>query len=282
MGTGARFWRNFGLIAGAHAALVVAFVRWGGASKTSTAQQVVWLSGAQPREAGSAGAIHPAAASAAPEQNETPEPEEQTSVAPVKSDIDLPTPTPVPTSTPRPTAKPIPSSPPKTAESAKPLVRPIPKKPVVAKSTPKPKAKPTATPVDDVGEDNAETARKEIEKLASGGSGGGGGSGRSSGNRAPELQWYGRMLHDRFHNAWEQPTTVLASGAKMSALVRMRIEKDGRVSRFEIVKSSGNVVVDESVRAVASRVTSVDPLPSGVGNGEHYDVTVNFELNPEE
>ena len=67
----------------------------------------------------------------------------------------------------------------------------------------------------------------------------------------------------------------------MSALVRVRIEKDGRVSDFSIVRSSGNVVVDESVSAVAKRVTQVDPLPAGLGNAGHYDVNINFELNPE-
>lgn len=90
------------------------------------------------------------------------------------------------------------------------------------------------------------------------------------------------MLHDRFHSAWEQPTSVVATGAKMSALVKLRIEKDGRVSRFEIVKPSGNVVVDESVQAVAQRVTHVDPLPKGLGTSGFYEVKINFELNPEQ
>ena len=66
----------------------------------------------------------------------------------------------------------------------------------------------------------------------------------------------------------------------MSALVRIRIEKDGRVSNFTIVRPSGNVVVDESVAAVAKRVTQVDPLPKGLG-GAYYEVNINFELNPE-
>jgi TonB family protein len=71
-------------------------------------------------------------------------------------------------------------------------------------------------------------------------------------------------------------------GAKISALVKIRIEKDGRVSKFEIVRPSGNVVVDESIAAVAKRVTQVDSLPNGLGNGEHYDVNINFELNSDQ
>jgi TonB family protein len=67
----------------------------------------------------------------------------------------------------------------------------------------------------------------------------------------------------------------------MSTLVKLRIEKDGRVSAFTIIRSSGNVVVDESVAAVAKRVTRVDPLPSGLGSG-FYEVNINFELKAEQ
>ncbi|PYL13801.1 MAG: hypothetical protein DMF43_03720 [Verrucomicrobia bacterium] len=90
------------------------------------------------------------------------------------------------------------------------------------------------------------------------------------------------MLHDRFYSAWIQPTTNVASGTKISTLVKVRIEKDGRVSSFEIIRPSENVVVNESVAAIAKRVTQVDPLPAELGNGDHYDVKINFELNSEQ
>ncbi len=67
----------------------------------------------------------------------------------------------------------------------------------------------------------------------------------------------------------------------MTVLVQLRIEKDGRVSDFRVVRSSGNVVVDESVVAVANRVTRVDPPPAGLSATGHYDVRINFELNVE-
>ena len=89
------------------------------------------------------------------------------------------------------------------------------------------------------------------------------------------------MLHDRFHKAWEQPKSVVATGAKMSTIVKIRIEKDGRVSKFAVVKPSGNVVVDESVAAIAKRVTQVDPLPEGLAKGSYYEVKIDFELNAE-
>jgi TonB family protein len=90
------------------------------------------------------------------------------------------------------------------------------------------------------------------------------------------------MLHDRFHKEWDQPKTVVATGTRMSATVRIRIEKDGRVSKFTIVKPSGNVAVDESVAAVEKRVTQVDALPAGLTKGAFYEVQIIFELNPEQ
>jgi TonB family protein len=108
----------------------------------------------------------------------------------------------------------------------------------------------------------------------------GDGPGNSNG-QVSEFGWYRSMLHDRFHKEWEQPRTIVASGAKMSTLVKIRIEKDGRVSKFTIVKPSANVVVDESVAAAGKKVTRVDALPSGLASKDYYEVSINFELNPE-
>src|SRR5262249_44158951 len=114
------------------------------------------------------------------------------------------------------------------------------------------------------------------EKIGSAGKGGSYADGESS---ASEFTWYANMLHDRFYSAWIQPTSTVVSGAKISTLVKVRIEKDGRVSKFEIIKPSGNIVVNESVATVAKQVTQVDAPPSGLINGDHYDVKINFELN---
>src|SRR3954466_14074027 len=280
MGGSGHFWRNVGIIAGAHVALLIAFVRWGGASKTEAAQQIVWLSGSTAGDAsGGSGAV----AAPKPEPVETPEAEEHPTMVPAKSEIQLPVPTPPPTETPRPIVKlsPVPVA--RPAQTPKPVAKPAPRK-AIARATPKPKARPTPSAAEDDQENDIENVHEAVGKIAGAQSGGdgGGGSGAGGTSTRSETQWYGRMLHDRFHSAWDQPTTVVASGTKMSALVRVRIEKSGHVSRFDIVKPTGNVVVDESVRAVATKVTQLDPLPAGVGNGEHYDVTINFELNPEE
>jgi outer membrane biosynthesis protein TonB len=119
---------------------------------------------------------------------------------------------------------------------------------------------------------------RDGKSSSAGNSGGHAGGGAS----ASEFGWYGNMLHDRFYSAWIQPTTTVASGTKISTLVKVRIEKDGRVSKFDIIKPSENVIVNESVAAIAKHVTEVDPPPAGVGNGIHYDVKINFELDNQE
>ena len=132
--------------------------------------------------------------------------------------------------------------------------------------------------------DKITLAKKDsVLQSGSGQSGSTGKAGSASGgNSASEFGWYGNMLHDRFYSAWIQPTTKVPSGAKISTLVNVRIEKDGRVAKFEIVKPSENATVNESVAAVAKQISHVDPPPTGLIKGDHYDVKINFELNTEE
>ena len=283
MGGGARFWRNVAFIAGAHIALVLALVRWSQAAKTAEPQNIVWMDAGSEATNESAAPPPPSVIEedAAPIASATPES--------TKSEIELATPTPTlsataakpnPTATPKPSPKPSATPTPKATPKKKP-------KPVVAKTTPAPKKrddsddKPVAklSPAKSAAKAGAKTDSGNEATGKTGGSGSAG-HGTASAN-ASEYRWYGSMLHDRFHREWVQPTSVVATGARMSVLVKIRIEADGRVSEFTLVKPSGNVVVDESVAAVSKRVTQVDPLPAGLGS-DHYEVKINFELNPEE
>jgi TonB family protein len=140
----------------------------------------------------------------------------------------------------------------------------------------------------DASNDKKKSAKTISAKTKSSSDNGGGktgsvgkGGGVGGGTNASEFAWYGNMLHDRFYSAWIQPTTNVPSSSKISTLVKVRIDKDGHVSKFEIIKPSGNVMVNESVAAVAKQVTQVDPPPTGLIKGDHYDVKINFELNTE-
>ena len=274
----ARFWRNVTLIALVHAVALIALLRWAGASKIASAQEITWLNTAV--EASAAADITKIEETPTPEPEHAPSPpeENQSTSAPAKSEIQIPAATPHPTPTPSAVAKP----------SLKPSPKPSPRK----KASPKPSATPekkksraTATPTKEkrnaqkLAETKGEPKRSE-SKLSQKTGGSGTAAGKTGANANPaNASWYGNMLHDRFYREWAQPTTVVASGAKLSALAKIRIEKDGRISDFKIVRSSGNVVVDESVEAVGRKVTRVDALPAGIGNGGHYDVNINFALN---
>src|SRR4029453_5588863 len=296
----ARFWRNVTLIALAHVPLLLGLIRWRvEARNSSNPQSIVWIRGAEGLAAGepkSSEPPQPAMTPIPPPESEPLEKDEATEETPpvtaAKSEIELPTPTPVPTSTPKPTA--IPTAKPKV--TPRPSPKPTLRKTLVAKASPKPSPKPKSSPTKSAEEakkpdPNAE--KKKIAKIASaktgsssqasGKTGSEGKAGDAGGGKtASEFGWYGNMLHDRFYSAWIQPTTNIASGAKISTLVKVRIEKDGRVSNFEIIQPSENIVVNESVGAVAKRITQVDPPPAGLGNGDHYDVKINFELNTDE
>jgi TonB family protein len=285
----ARFWRNVTIIALAHIAIIIALVRWNQQTAKASLQSIVWMSGevaAIGSPARTEGAIEQTPPSEIPPS--VPEEKESSLQTSAKSDIQLSTPTPAPTpvATPSPkrivTPTPVPKA--SVKPTAKPTAKPTPKKSAEAKATPRPSPKKNATPVEQ--KKTTDEARKESVKIAPANAesdeGHTNGSSETSGSaRSSEFSWYGKMLHDRFYSEWIQPTTSVAVGAKMSALVTIRIERDGRISKFTLVRPSGNVVVDESVAAVAKRVTQVDPLPTGLAGGAFYEVNINFELNPE-
>src|SRR6476660_1185345 len=278
----ARFWRNVILIALVHRGALVALLRWAGSSKVTAAQEITWLNtGGQPTEtADLAKAEEPPTPD--PERKPPPPEENQPASTPAKSEIQIPAatphPTPSPSTFPKPSPKPLPKPSPRKKASPKPSATPE-KKKSHAETTPA-KKKETAKKTPDK-KDKTASARSEKEskeKISTTGKGNLSGKTGASANSA-NVSWYGNMLHDRFYREWEQPTTVVASGAKLSALAKIRIEQYGRVSAFTIVWSSGYVVVDESVEAVRKKVTPGESLPARIGSGGHYDGDINFALN---
>ena len=315
-----RFWTNVGLIALAHILVIVGLIRWSRESKNASAQSVVWLNGGGGDGLVTEKKNLPAPLrSPLPRKESKTDPlkerqpdEARPYLASAPSDIQLPTPRPspkpAPTATPSRSPKPSPTAKakttpkptPKTTSTASPARTP--KKIVMAKASPKPSPTAKSTPEKKESEQgDSEAEKKEIAKALAAkddstakeskespatqtgsgkGTAPGNGSGRAGGAES-QFGWYGSMLHDRFYSEWVQPTTLATAGSKNSVLVKLRIEKDGRVSSFEIVRPSGSSDLDESVKALANRVSRVEPLPDGLGKGDHYDVKINFELNSE-
>jgi len=286
-------WRNVTLIALAHVALIAGLIRWSLAARSAPdAEALVWLTSAEDlaaEKSESSGGL-PEKISATPVESGSLKPDEtekeQPPLTQAKSEIDLPRPTPM--------ATPIPKA-----------ITPAAKREPTPKSAPKPTSKRVAlakaskssahakSSLQKSNEEQADSSKQEKKgakavsaktksssdnaSVKSGSAGKAGSTG--GGSNASQFGWYGNMLHDRFYSAWIQPTSTVASGAKISTLVKVRIEKDGRVSKFDIIKPSENVVVNESVAAIAKRVTEVDPPPTGLANANYYDVKINFELN---
>ena len=267
-----RFWRNVTLIALAHVALITGLIHWSLAARSAPeAESLVWLSGvedlaAEKSEGTAAPPTKISVASIEPEPLKPDEKEkEQPPLTQAKSEIELPKPTP--------TAK------------------PTSKKTVLAKASTSsehaksslPKSRGEQTDAVDEKKKSAKTASAKAKSSSDKDSGKTSSAGKSGsaggGSNASEIGWYGNMLHDRFYSAWIQPTSTVASNTRISTLVKVRIEKDGRVSKFEIIKPSQNVVVNESIGAIGKRVTEVDSPPTGLIEGDHYEVKINFELN---
>jgi len=286
----ARFWRNVAIITVAHLAVVLALARGSRDTSNANPPSIVWMNSAPAQVAASnppSHAAEPEPTPAPPPTAAPPQAEEPAVPAESKSEIQLPSPSPVPT--PTPIATPKPKQSPTPSPSPKPAPKVTPKKITAAKPTPTPAPKKkTAEKKNEQREAGKkdETKEKAAKKNVSAGpavdksGAAGNGSGNTAGSPS-EFAWFGTMLHDRFYREWEQPTTSVPTGAKTSTLVKIRIEKDGGVSKFTIIKPSGNVVVDESVAAIAQRVTHVDPLPTGLTSKGYYEVNIDFELNGE-
>ena len=123
--------------------------------------------------------------------------------------------------------------------------------------------------------------------LKSTGEGTGRGSGKGAGQegggaRENEHSWYFMMIHDRFHTRWEQPTSIARSGANYVTTLKLRIARDGRILEREIVNPSGSAMMDDSVLTAAGKVAQIDPLPKGLGNGEFFEIKVNFKLDQDQ
>ena len=245
-----------------------------------------------------------------PRQTPTPTPTPKPTPTATPKPTPKPTPkqTPTPKRTPKPTPKP--SITPKKKKS--PTPSPSPKK----SASPKPSAKSEDT--DDTGTDEPKTTatpkhhHKDEEGTDDGGeskehgdsasasspsgthgkegkgktpgNGKGEGSGKGPGSpgggasETAEIGWYCGAIHDKFYSQWVQPSSLLQAGEKLSAVVKITIQRDGRVTDATLSRSSGNAIMDESVMAAAKHVIQLAPLPAAIKD-DSLVVPIELELN---
>lgn len=184
-----------------------------------------------------------------------------------------PTPKPKPKTTPKPTPKASPKATPKKAASPKPSASPKASPKAGASASPKPAAKAD-------GDGNGESPG--AEKTGSGkGAGVGEGKGKGTAGNGPgagkpsDFGWYFASLRDHYYAVWAPPS--VPDAASLVVTLRIRVKRDGTVLGHELVKSSGNSLMDGSVLAAAEQVTKIDPLPPGLGKEDIVEIPVNFK-----
>lgn len=106
-------------------------------------------------------------------------------------------------------------------------------------------------------------------------------AGQGSGNGgASALAAYIQVIDDSFTSVWNQPTSIVRSAQEPVATVTIAIRRDGTIARAEITRSSGNQVMDDSIREALARVPRIDPLPEAI-KSDPFVISMNFVLNRE-
>lgn len=91
---------------------------------------------------------------------------------------------------------------------------------------------------------------------------------------SPEVAAFYSHVRDVYYRAWRQPVTQ--SGG-LSALLKIRVDREGNIQHSILHSPSGNTAMDESVRAAAGAVTRLGrPLPAAL-NGETVEISITFE-----
>lgn len=184
-------------------------------------------------------------------------------IKPKPKPVVKPRPKPVVKPRPKPVVKPV------VKPAPKPVVKPAPK-PVV-KPRPKPAVKPRQTdPLDDVYRDDTtpnnnfnvpagsrnrsqQYAPKHDNKTPGGG------------KKADEAAFvrYGKNVERYIYSRWVEPPRSLLQGEFPETVIELTIRADGRVSRAEIVRASGNRPMEASVKALLDRLDLLPRPPEG-------------------
>ncbi len=98
-------------------------------------------------------------------------------------------------------------------------------------------------------------------------------SGSPNGSGTGENAWYYTLIRDQMYQAWNMPISL--AGKKLQTLIRILVEKNGTISRVDLVRSSGNKEHDDSALAAVRRVGRIrEPLPEGMDGS----IDINFRL----
>lgn len=217
----------------------------------------------------------------APEPTPTPPPPTPIQVPPappLPDQFRLPTPAPAPPTPPPPTP-----TPPRETTRPAPTPQPPPPKPepppLISQdefqrrhgrpNTPTPTAKPrpTVVPVPSIDTSAINKALSDLQ--------------RDNADRISRMSQAEQNQMDRYFSALYQrldrefTQSVGASGRNLEATVRFTIEADGRITRAQIIRSSGQPAFDQAVRDLFLRVRQFEPPP----DRKAWNPTLIFRLS---
>ena len=209
-----------------------------------------------------------------------------------------PTPKPKPTATPTPKKSPSPTSKEKPKKSPSATPKPIKKAIVDDEETAAKKAAALKALRGNGGEsgESGDPDKKTGDQTANGkgpgegtgdgpgkgtGTGGGEGSGIGTGKGAGSkpgddpslLDAYNQVIKARC-DSWEQPISQVKADYKFVTTMTLTISKTGTLESFEVKNSSGNEIVDESVKAFLGTINRFPAPPTG----KEYVININFQL----
>ena len=97
---------------------------------------------------------------------------------------------------------------------------------------------------------------------------------RNSATLSPEVADFYAHVRDVYYRAWRQPLTQ--SGG-LTAVIKIRVDREGNILHSAMHSPSGNLVMDESVRAAAAAVKSLGRSVPSTLVGETVEITIIFE-----
>jgi len=103
---------------------------------------------------------------------------------------------------------------------------------------------------------------------------GGGASG--SADVGLRLQIYKTNIWNKVRGNWSYPD-IMSGGYALEALVTVKVQKDGNVVGFRLVKSSGNQLFDQSVLRAVQHSNPFPPFPDGYVKS-YEEIELRFSL----
>jgi TonB family protein len=100
------------------------------------------------------------------------------------------------------------------------------------------------------------------------------GSGPGAGKPSDFGEYFSR-LRDIFYGSWTPPS--VPDAASLVVTLKIRVKRDGRILGYELIKSSGNSLMDGSVLEAARQITEIPALPDGLGKEDIVEIPVNFK-----